>query len=65
MSEERYVSLERANEQLKAKVEQLRGAEGAGVELEQLRQRVQTLTRRLAAQRAAAKQVKVRSGRRG
>ena len=62
MSEERYLSLERENQALKEQVAQLRGSEGAelGAEVEKLRQRVQLLTRRLAAQRAAARQDKVR-----
>ncbi|KAF0303940.1 Centrosomal protein [Amphibalanus amphitrite] len=60
VSEERYVALERDNLQLKEQLAQLRGSEraDAGAELEQLRQRVNMLNGRLAAQRAAARQGK-------
>ncbi|XP_037075352.1 centrosomal protein of 290 kDa-like [Pollicipes pollicipes] len=60
MSEERFHALERENVTLKEQLSQLRGSESVerGAQLEQLRQQVHTLTSRLAAQRAAAKQGK-------
>ena len=61
MSEERYLSLERDNQQLREEVARLRGSESEdrGPQLEQLRQQVHTLTSKLAAQRAAGRQSKV------